>query len=73
MPKDNEQSFYLNGRTYYPESLTIETWVGRHKDDFYDYDTYPAAKFLEMMVEAAKEDGRNAIREGIKKSLRIKG
>lgn len=66
-----EQSFYLNGKTYYPNTLTIETWAGRYKDDYYDYDRLPAEQFIEKMVEAAKEQGRAEVRNEIKKILKI--
>lgn len=71
MPTEHEQSFHLAGKTYYPESLTIETWKGRHKDDYYDYDRLPADEFLTKMVEAAKEEGRREVRDAMKKSLGI--
>lgn len=70
--RDKEQSFYLNGKTYYPNKLTVETWAGRYKDDYYDYDRLPAEDFIEKMVEAAKEHGRNEIRNEFRKLLNLK-
>lgn len=65
----SQLSFYLNGKTYHLDTLTVETWIGRHKDDFYDYKKFPVNDFIVALVEAAKEHGRNEIRNQFKKLL----
>lgn len=55
--------------TYWPEKLQIETWIGRHKDDFYDYKTLPANEFLSRLVKAAYDAGAEDARYEMKKAL----
>lgn len=67
----SQLSFYLNGKTYHLDTLIVETWIGRHKDDFYDYKKFPVGDFMVSLVEAAKEHGRNEIRDQFKKLLHL--
>ena len=64
--------FYLGGQTYDAANLSIETYEGRYKDDYYSTKVYSPLEFIHRLVEAAKRQGATDIQDKVKRALDLK-